>query len=307
LYSWLTRKMIPSSSPDSKKKRNTSVLVRNFVEKHRTNIIIYTTFAILLLFVYHFLSDGDFSFLMTLGSVFRALAFIILVYKIQSQRSASGVSLKTLILYSLVFFFRLISILIYDGYLPYDRSGDWFYQFVEVSALGVIGYLIYLIMVPFNSSYNPKLDTFGANKYFPGGLGVLLVIIPAFIIALVWHPNLNSNFITDTSWAFANYLEAVAVLPQLVMFQKKGGEIEAFTSHWVFTIGTARVLHLAFWLSSYHELNNDSGTLSRYPGFFVVFSQLVHLGLMLDFFYFYIKSVKTGGPMMLPVSARVEV
>ena len=65
----------------------------------------------------------------------------------------------------------------------------------------------------------------------------------------------------------------------------------------------------AFWFSSFHELNDraSSNLISHYPGHLVMFAQVVHLVLMLDFFYYYIKSLKTGGPMMLPVSARVEV
>ncbi len=51
----------------------------------------------------------------------RAFAFVILVFKIWSSQSAAGVSLKTLQLYAMVFFFRLVSILVYDGYLPFDR------------------------------------------------------------------------------------------------------------------------------------------------------------------------------------------
>ena len=58
----------------------------------------------------------------------------------------------------------------------------------------------------------------------------------------ILHPNLNNFFLADVAWTFSLYIEAVAVLPQLHMFQRKGGEIEAFTSHWVFSIGAARLL-----------------------------------------------------------------
>lgn len=39
--------------------------------------------------------------------------------------AASSVSLKTLQAYLFVFSFRLVSIMRHEGYLPYDRSGDW--------------------------------------------------------------------------------------------------------------------------------------------------------------------------------------
>lgn len=65
----------------------------------------------------------------------------------------------------------------------------------------------------------------------------------------------------------------------------------------------------AFWCSSYHELNDRlaSHVGAQYPGYFVIVSQLVHLGICADFFYYYFKALKSGGPMMLPVSSKVEV
>jgi hypothetical protein len=42
-----------------------------------------------------------------------------------------------------------------------------------------------------------------------------------------------------------------------------------------------------FWVSSYHELNDIR--YGGHPGHFVVFSQVVNLLLMLDFFYYYVK------------------
>lgn len=44
---------------------------------------------------------------------------------------------------------------------------------------------------------------------------------PCFVLALLFHPGLNSHFLADTTWAFSMYLESVAMLPQLVMFQKQ--------------------------------------------------------------------------------------
>jgi hypothetical protein len=40
-----------------------------------------------------------------------------------TSRSAKGVSLKSLELYALVFFFRLLSIMRHQGYLPFDKYG----------------------------------------------------------------------------------------------------------------------------------------------------------------------------------------
>lgn len=56
----------------------------------------------------------------------------------------------------------------------------------------------------------------------PKELGaVVYLAAPCFVLALLFHPGLNSHFLADTTWAFSMYLESVAMLPQLVMFQKQ--------------------------------------------------------------------------------------
>jgi hypothetical protein len=47
------------------------------------------------------------------------------------------------------------------------------------------------------------------------------LIAGAAVVALIFHPSLNRNFIADYFWAFTQFLEAIAVLPQLIMFSKK--------------------------------------------------------------------------------------
>ena len=57
-----------------------------------------------------------------------------------------GISLKSLELYTLVFLFRLISILQHQGYLPFDKSGDWFYHVIEI--VGFLGmYITYIVLL----------------------------------------------------------------------------------------------------------------------------------------------------------------
>lgn len=100
-------------------------------------------------------SSGDFSFLLvsesnlmaairnfliflsialipqTYASFMRCFGFGLLNYKMWSSKTAKGVSLKTLELYALTFSVRLLSIMRHQGYLPFDKSGDWFYHTVS--------------------------------------------------------------------------------------------------------------------------------------------------------------------------------
>jgi len=270
---------------------------------NKANILLWGTFITFVLFVYHFLSDGDFSFLLTLGAISCCFAVMTLTFKIVTQKSSKGISLKSLQLYALVFFFRLCSILVYEGYLPFDRSGDWLYQTIEAIALVMTMINIGLILGPFNSTYSAHLDVFGYYKSVPSAFGIVWIVVPCFLLALLVHPSLNGNVMTDLSWTFSCYLETFAMVPQLFLFTKKKSQnavVEDFTSHFVFALGCGRLLHFIFWLSSYHELNDSQVSGGSWAGYVVVSFQFLQMLLMAKYFYHYLKSAATGAPLELP-------
>ena len=270
---------------------------------NKANILLWGTFVTFVLFVYHFLSDGDFSFLLTLGAISCCFAVLTLTIKILTQKSASGISAKTLQLYALVFFFRLCSILVYEGYLPFDRSGDWLYQAIEALAFVTSVVNILLMFGPYYRTYSKHLDVFGYFKGVPNSAGIVWIVVPCLLLALIVHPSLNGNFWTDVSWTFSCYLETFAMLPQLFLFTKKKSSnnvVEDFTSHFVFALGTGRLLHFIFWLSSYHELNDHQSGGSYFAGYIVVAFQFLQMLLMAKYFYHYLLSAATGAPLELP-------
>lgn len=134
------------------------------------------------------------------------------------------------------------------------------YQACEVLTLVLVVALIGVVYFT-NSRYSERSDKFGGGiEGVPSFLGAVWLIVPALVLAVLLHPSLNSNFFTDTAWAFALYLEAVAIVPQLYMLTHTGGEIEPFEANFVFGVAVARLMHFVFWLSSYHELNDKYTT-----------------------------------------------
>jgi len=299
-----------SDSHKTMKPKNRFKKFQGHVLANKANILLWGTFFVFVLFVYHFLSDGDFSFLLTLGGIACCFAVVTLTVKILSQKSASGISVKTLELYAMVFFFRLCSILVYEGYLPFDKSGDWLYQAVEGLALVVSVINVFLVLGPYYISYSSHLDSFGYYKKVPHALGIIWIVVPCALLAIVIHPSLNGNFMTDVAWTFSCYLETFAMVPQLYLFtQKKSSNtvVEDFTSHFVFALGCGRFLHFIFWLSSYHELNDAYAATNDqylggagYAGYMVVIMQFLQMCLMMNFIYHYLRSAATGTPMELP-------
>jgi len=250
------------------------------------------------IFVYYLLSGGDFSFLMTYGAMSRMFGFGILIVKMYTSKKASGVSAKTLQLYCIVFAFRLSSIVRHEGYLPYDKSGDWLYHFIEFCGFFFAAGALYGCLKQFESTYQRDVDKFGEMNV-PTGYGAVYLAVPVLILAILIHPNLNTDFLSDVAWTYSMYLESVALIPQLYMFQKqKSGIVELLTAHFVAALGFGRILEFAFWVYSYHELSGSSG--SSLPGYIALFAQILQMLLMLDFFWYYIKAVKNATPLVLP-------
>lgn len=50
--------------------------------------------------------------------------------------------MKTLLLYSVVYLARFLSIIASDAYLPLDRSGDWVYRCTEGAGVITMGLLL---------------------------------------------------------------------------------------------------------------------------------------------------------------------
>mmetsp|Transcript_22544 Transcript_22544/g.21773 ORF Transcript_22544/g.21773 Transcript_22544/m.21773 type:complete len:297 (+) Transcript_22544:101-991(+) len=282
---------------------DTKKLISVTLKDHTKNLAIWGGFLTSSLIVFLIFSSRDFSFLLTYASFMRCFGFGLLNVKMWSGKSGKGVSLKTIQLYAVTFSIRLLSILRHQGYLPFDKTGDWFYHLIEIVSLVSCCFAMYGMVGPLKSTYEEKYDKFG-SLHIPNEFGALYCIVPCGLLALFFHPTLNREFFSDVCWTYSMYLEAVAMLPQIFMFQKQasdqGGIVEPLIGHTVFALGFSRIFELIFWLGSFRELSDHAG--SRMPGYIVLLSQLGHLIIMGDFFYYYFNSLRKGLPLQLPLT-----
>lgn len=135
-------------------------------------------------------------------------------------------------------------------FLPEDASGDWFYHTMEI--LGAL-VTVALILVILNSTQYYSESHFDSFKCY-------YIIVFAFLAALIVRPSISRRWILNFMWVFSFYIETFAIVPQLMLFIKKGGEIEDFTGHFVASLGFSRVFSLFFWISTYNELNVQSAS-----------------------------------------------
>ncbi|KAG6477904.1 hypothetical protein ZIOFF_061336 [Zingiber officinale] len=84
-------------------------------------------------------------------------------------------------------------------------------------------------------------------------------------------------------WTFSIYLEAVAILPQLVLLQRSRN-IDNLTGNYVFFLGAYRALYLLNWMYRFFTENHQFRWIPWLSG-------LVQTALYADFFYYYIMSL----------------
>lgn len=185
------------------------------------------------------------------------MSIFILLQKIQTSRSCAGISFKSQALYAGVFVLRY-SDLLFSFYSLYNTVMKIFFI---ASSL----YILYLMKVPFKPTNDPNIDTFRI-EYLLGFSGIL---------SFLFHYHLS---LFEIVWSFSIWLEAVAILPQLMLLQRTG-EAETITTHYLFALGIYRGLYILNWIYRY---------LSE--GYFDPISLtagIIQTGLYTDFFYIY--------------------
>lgn len=249
----------------------------------------YVAFAIGALAVYNFLSDG-LSSLLTLSAGLQALAFMLLVLKVQgSQSEVSGVSVRMLGMYIVMLVLRLSSTLWLNGYLPADATGDWAYQCEEVGSLCLAVWLFCRVQ------HVRKVTYGGAAQDSQDSMpGLVVICLGCAVLGIYFHADLNHNETFDAVWACACYIETAAMLPQLWMMSQAGGEVEALTSHFIALTTLSRFSSLYFW---YLAFEDGIGFHGNYSEMMIIAAHLLQLVLSCDFLLLYIKQFGQRVPL----------
>jgi len=233
-------------------------------------------------------TDHDFSLVLTSSAGVQCLGFFLLNQKVRKQKSCEGLSSKTLEMYCLFLVFRLGSTLFKNGYLPVDRSGDWVYQVADIGTLLVVLHLLYAMHRKHPDTYDKANDSLPIFNFLPA-----CVLLAVFV-----HGDLNDSPFFDVIWTISMYLDTIAMLPQLYLMMKKGGEVEALTSHFVACLFVSRACSFAFWFYGYVEIS-PAGSHNA-AGLMIILAHSLQLFLCADFMYYYVRSVVKQSRLALP-------
>ncbi|XP_010920052.1 ER lumen protein-retaining receptor-like [Elaeis guineensis] len=207
------------------------------------------------------------------GDMTHLLSIILLLHKIRTMKSCAGISLKTQELYVIVFMTRYV-----DLFTKYYSFYNSIMKIVFLgTSIGIVWYMRYHKVV--KQTYNKDEDTF---RHF-------FVILPCFVLALL----INHAFtVIEVLWTFSLYLEAVVILPQLVLLQRSRN-IDNLTGNYVFLLGAYRAFYLLNWIYRFFTENHEVRWIPWLSG-------LLQTAIYADFFYYYIKSWKNREKLKLP-------
>jgi len=248
----------------------------------------YVIFFVAALGLYRMVMDneGCLSSVFTLAEMLQCLAMMLLAGQVVSTQNVHGISARCVGLEALALCCRLSSTLWLNGYLPVDESGDWFYQAVDLCALAGAIWLLYQITVVHRGSFDVENDTFP----------ILPLVVAAFVLAALFHANMNLRPVFDSLWMAGLFLSSVAVLPQLWLIMRTGGRVETLMSHYIAVMAISRALSGWFMYIARDDVSYKPYVEGVNHSIIAIFSaHLLHLLLLADFAYYYLKAVATQG------------
>ncbi|KAL4788404.1 ER lumen protein retaining receptor-domain-containing protein [Aspergillus varians] len=212
-------------------------------------------------------------------NIFRLLAdfshlasIFVLLQKMKSSSSCSGLSFKSQALYLMVFVTRYLD-------LFWAFTDSLYNTTFKILFIGSSGYVIYLMLNDYRPTHDPNLDTFKV-QYLLASSALLALIFP------------HDYSISEILWTFSIWLESVAILPQLFMLQRTG-EADTITTHYLFALGLYRALYIPNWIYRYFA----EGHFQPVP----VLAGVIQTLLYSDFFYIYYTKIMKGKKFSLPV------
>ena len=200
-----------------------------------------------------------------IGDVLHLVAIVVLLGKMLRQRTAAGISLRTQFLYAVVFTTRYLD-LFTTFVSPYNTAMKLFF-------LATSWHICYLMRYrsPWKATYDRENDTFRLRY----------LVIPCALLALLFHRQ-TMHEVQEILWTFSEYLEAVAVLPQIFLLEYTE-RYDALTSHYLFALGAYRLFYVFNWIYRY--------VVEGRVLWVSVVAGVLQTLLYVDFFYHYVKQV----------------
>lgn len=213
------------------------------------------------------------------GDMLHLASIVILLAKIYGTRNAKGISLKTQVLYAAVFLTRYL-----DLFWSYISMYNSVMKLLYIATSILIVYLM-KFRRPICLTYSPQQDNFRVS----------VLVAPCALLALLTTADYS---VSEILWTFSIYLEAVAIVPQLIVVHKyakaQDGAVENLTSTYVACLGGYRALYLVNWVWRF-------ATEKHYWNPIVWVAGIVQTVIYADFLYYFVTAHVAGKNVTLPI------
>jgi len=259
-------------------------VISNLETKHffQNRYVVYTSLVIVGTVVYHQLggsllhADKD-DLAQWASALAEAFGLLTLGRKIKTQKSVAGISGHSFLMYCIVYAFRQVLLVPAFSWKALDA---WVTEILLSSSLVMVLEVTWSVFKTHRDTYQTDLDI----------LHVKFLVPSCFVLACLVHPMLTLETPTYAYfWSCCLYLDVLALMPQVVMMGRSGGKVEASSCNFVAVTALSRMVDLIAWCS---EERND--LVDPFSRALIIFFHILHLLLVADFMYYYIKARCSG-------------
>lgn len=206
--------------------------------------------------------------LFTVGYLFQHAGSLILIRQIHKRQSIEGLSRDTQISFLIGAISRIFWV--FDTRLMYFPL-IWIELILSVVSGAYILYLFHKLKhTQFSETHNP--------------FNLKILLVGCLVLSFFFHPGAKNKYYLTIQMlvSLTMFLEASGMLPQIYLMRKTG-TLEVNTGHYIFLLGTSRVIRLCFWTMMY--LDGESFL-------YLIIADLLHTILLLDFVWCYFRKQK---------------
>lgn len=283
-YSKATRKM-ECAAPGALSKYSSAVEIASNLDAKKifqNRYAVYLSLLVLGTVVYHevggSLMHADKDDMMQWASALaEAFGLLTLGRKIKTQKTVAGISGHTFLVYCIVYAFRQFLLI---PAFAWTALGGWVTEILLSGSLVMVLDVAWNVFKTHRDTYQSDLDTLHVKYLVPG----------CFLLACLLRPVLTLESPSYTFfWTICLYLDVLALMPQVVMMGRSGGKIEAPICNFVAVTALSRMVDLCAWFSE-----ERTELVTPFSRALIIFFHVLHLLLVADFMYYYIKARLAG-------------
>ena len=266
--------------------KNDPKIIMYNIKKRKNDFMFWLIGTLLVLTIFIFLCAKEISALHTISSIVKTLSFLVIFLKVINYQNCSGLSRNSLICFFIALLCRIFVYTFFSIRLrtfKINELNSIFNKIAEYFTFLIICFLLYCFYCKY-----PETSDINYDNEIP----YYYLSISAFICAIPFKPWVFRNWFIDLIWIYSIFLESVSIYPQIILFYKKKGCIENFTSHFLILQGISSILGLIYWINSYFMFNDrKSLLLGEYSGYLIIVSEIIKLIIVAYYLYLYLKSL----------------